>query len=133
MNGKIKFGDIITGYSEGNNSVLVTSSAMIDAEKVVFAISLDTPHGKQFDSTKFPFASAIAKADFAKAFSFPATFGPLDVPVKYSASIPFGELGEKSIYIVDQPLLVYNKSGYTCVLTSVYSPIPQSFGQSGCK
>jgi hypothetical protein len=128
-----KFSDIITGYSEGNDSVLVVSRAAVDKEKMTFAISVSAPHGEGFQSTKFPFASAVAKADSAKGFAFPQTFGALELPVAYQASIPLGELNEKSFYIVDQPLLVYNKSGYACILTPVYSPIPQSFEQKSCR
>ena len=57
-----KFGDIITGYSEGSNSVLITSSAKFDGKQVLFAISVRTPHGTPFKTAKFPFAFALLKA-----------------------------------------------------------------------
>lgn len=133
LSGRNKFGDITTGYSDGNNSILVTSGVKIDGEKVVFEISLNVPHGTKFDATKFPFASAVAKAGSAKDFYFPANFAALELPVAYNALIPLDDLEEKSIYIVNQPLFVYNKFGYACLLTQVYSAIPQSFGRESCK
>jgi hypothetical protein len=86
--GQDKFGDILTGYSEGGNSVLITSGAVFDGKEVVFAISVNTPHGAQFKSTKFPFALAMLKADSAKGFSSPSIYAPLDLPLNHKTSIP---------------------------------------------
>ena len=131
--GQDKFGDIITGYSQGTNSVLITSGAEFDGKEVIFAISVNTPHGAQFKSTKFPFALAMLKADFADGFSSPSVYATIDVPLSHKTQIPLDQLEDKSIYIVKQPLFIYSESNYTCFLASVYSPIKQSFGQSSCK
>lgn len=131
--GAYKFGDIVTEYSEGSSSILVKSGAYVNSGKLTFSISVDNGRGKNFQSTKFPFASALLKANSAKGFYLPSDYGPLELPATYKASVPLDQLEDKSLFIVNQPILIYDKSGYTCVMASVYSPIRQSFGLSSCK
>jgi hypothetical protein len=128
-----KFGNIVTGYSEGNNSISINSAATFDGKAVVFRISVDTPRGVQFKFAKFPFALAMLKADSAKSFSSPAMEGPLEIPFTHETPIYSEQLENKAIYIVKQPLFVFNQSGFTCLLVSVYSPIQQSFAREDCK
>jgi hypothetical protein len=133
IGGSTHFSDIKTGYMEGEASVSIRSSAIIEKEEIRFGIAVEIPSGRRFESTSFPFAHTVQTAKSLDSFSGPLDYKPLDLPIAYHFDTPLNRLKEGTIYVVSQPLIVQSATGKTCILTSVYSPIAFSLGRSSCK
>jgi hypothetical protein len=124
------FGDIATGYAEGETAVTVRSSVRTDRETALFGITMDGSVSK----VSFPFAQIIRNAGSLQSFFGPLDYNPVEVPfARRELPLSFSQLEERSFFIVNQPFLIEGPWGRACLLVSVYSPVRRSFGRAACR
>ena len=133
-----QLGDLVTRFAEGENSVSVRSVAQIiphSSEVYSASIGIDVQTSKAV-TVKFPFVwMLLNKVSVGKMQKDKLDYTPVKLPVSLKDTHTEYELKQTDnrLFVVQQPVIIDDPGGVTCMHVSVYSPAIRSYGRTGCE